>query len=97
MNTLFKLSTSLTRLLVRGVLVALLASQFAWADHFHLELEQNAGCSVCIFVDNTPAVPNAEAVQLVSPAYTGYDLAPHSENPLSQPAFNHHSRAPPAH
>lgn len=97
MNTLFKFSHTISRHLVRGVLVALLVSQFAWADHFHLDLEQNAGCSVCAFVDNTPAIASAESVQPHDLDYA--DVLPliRSENPLSPPSFNHHSRAPPAH
>lgn len=96
MDTVFKLSHSVTRHLVRGVLVALLVSQFAWADHFHVDLEQNAGCSVCAFVDNSPAVPAAVAVQPLVTTYVVYPLIRRAENPLSPPSFNHRSRAPPA-
>lgn len=97
MNTLFKLGHAVTHHLVRGVLVALLVSQFAWADHFHLELEQNAGCSVCAFVDNSPAVAGVDAAIPLVLASRDYQPLQRTEDPLSPPSFNHHSRAPPAH
>lgn len=97
MNTVFKLSHTITRHLVRGVLVALLVSQFALADHDHLDLEQNAGCSVCAFVDNTPAVTSGEGVQPLVHDFVDFLSLRRAENLLSPPSFNHHSRAPPAH
>ncbi len=97
MNSVFSFSKSITRHLVRGVLVALLLTQFAWADHFHLDIEQNAGCSVCAFADNSPAVPATNALVLSSEAQLDYQWFQDGENPLSPPSFNHHSRAPPVH
>ncbi len=97
MNTVFKLSHAITRHLVRGALVALLVSQFAWADHFHLDQDQNADCSVCVFVDNTPVVANEEGVQPAALDFVEVLSLKRSENLLTPPSFNHHSRAPPAH
>ena len=97
MNSVPMQKRSISRFLVRSMLAALLLAQFAWADHFHLDDEQNTSCSVCVYADNTPAITGTDSVQPLDVHCLDHVVVWPAQDPLSPPAFNHHSRAPPAH
>lgn len=97
MSSFYASGNTFARYLLGAALVALLAGQLAWADHFHIEEEQNQVCSVCVLADNSPALAGDSSSQLTALRTSNHEPVYHTEHIVSPPSYSHRSRAPPAH